>query len=251
MRMRATIFFVLFLLAVGFAFAVPTGTDPLNIIKSEKLDTWGPQNIEAEAGNVTQFDVNASSVTRTWQGYFGNITGRIVLGDAANNTIYDWNVANPKGEIYAVRSVTVPAWFDVRCSTSGEVDAEDAALNVNRTLGADDKDAVNNTFLDTASAGPGHAPFYTADQSIAQDSCYAAWMHDNTYQASINFEEVLLSDAATVPIIYTGIIAHTINPNAESTGFDGATHDFEMLVGEDGHGTNVATSTYYFYVELN
>jgi hypothetical protein len=60
----------------------------------------------------------------------------------------------------------------------------------------------------------------------------------------------LLSDQNLVPIIYTGIIAHTLNPTTESDGFDQRTHDFEMIVGENGHGVDSDPTLYYFYLEL-
>ncbi len=45
-------------------------------------------------------------------------------------------------------------------------------------------------------------------------------------------------------IIFTSLLEQNL------AGFDNKTHDFEMLVLEDGHGTNVATTTYYFWLEL-
>ena len=36
----------------------------------------------------------------------------------------------------------------------------------------------------------------------------------------------------------------------DEPGFDDNPHDFQMIVLEDGHGTDTATDTYYFWVEL-
>ena len=61
---------------------------------------------------------------------------------------------------------------------------------------------------------------------------------------STNFEEVILHDGTN--IVWTAIIS----PNAdgyETTGTE--THDYQMIVPEDGSG-NTAATTYYFYVEL-
>ena len=48
----------------------------------------------------------------------------------------------------------------------------------------------------------------------------------------------------------TQVIFASIIEEASVLGFDDRDHDFEMLVLEDGHGTDLATTTYYFYVEL-
>ncbi|MGV8150811.1 MAG: hypothetical protein ACP5NV_03735 [Candidatus Woesearchaeota archaeon] len=246
---------VLAIFAVAFVSALPTGpTTDITPIGSERLDTWGPRTVVALAGNITEFNTDTSSITRTWQGYFGNVTGTIVLGDANNNTLYDWSVSNPQGEIYAVRSATVPSWTTTRCSTAAELEAEDLALGVDAVY---DEDAVNRTFAVTgtpeAQANFGgalsHPTFYVASSEILADSCAVTYLY-TAGAPNANFRQVILSDDNTVPIIYTAFLAHTFNPFAESTGFDGDTHDFQMIVGEDGHGTDIATSTYYFYLEL-
>lgn len=241
--------------------ALPSGPEgPIAPLSSQRWDTWGPKSTFAEAGNVTEFNTNGTSITRTWQGYFGNITGKIVLGDANNNTFYDWTLYSPQGEIYATRNDTVPNWGNVHCTTPAEIAAEDLFLNASNSL---DEDSVNNTFVALGSPdqnnrfGPAelyHPTFYVANQTIAASTCPLAVMYNSTAQPSPYFKEVLLSDGAGSPVIYTGIIAHTLNPFAESDGFDKRTHDFEMIVGENGHGNDAGGSTilttYWFYLEL-
>src|SRR3989339_536096 len=181
---------VIAILAIAYVYALPTGpSGPIVPISSERLDSWGPQTIPALAGNITEFNTDTSSITRTWQGYFGNISGTIVLGDANNNTLYDWDLAMPQGEIFATRTASVPAWSDVACSTAAESESQ-------------------------------------------------------------YFREVILSDQASAPIIYAAFTAHTFSTAADVVGFDGGEHDFQMIVAEDGHGTDTATTLYYFYLEL-
>lgn len=244
------------LISVCYVSALPTGpTNAITPTDTERLDAWSAKTVVAQAGNVTEFDTDSSSITRTWQGYFGNITGTIVLGDANNNTFYDWNLANPQGEIYAIRSSSVPAWTNTRCATQAELIAEDTALGVDSPV---DEDAVNRTFVVTGSAeaqtsyggAMGHPTFYVADSEILADQCAVAYMYNTTGSPSDSFREVVLSDNAAVPIIYTALLAHNFNPTTDTAGFDGSNHDFQMIVGEDGHGTDVGPSTYYFYLEL-
>jgi hypothetical protein len=169
-------------------------------------------------------------------------------------------VASPQGEIYATRNSTMPAWGNVRCASQDELQAEDLALGVNESI---DEDAVNLTFVvggapdQISKFGTSeltHPMFYVSNQSIVANSCPVAVMYNSSSMPSPYFKEVLLSDGGDVPIIYTALIAHTLNPFAESDGFDQRTHDFEMIVGENGHGVQdgaTATSTtYWFYLEL-
>lgn len=268
MNQKILLSFLIALFAVSaFVSALPTGPKTLDRVSESRWPTWGSLNTTAIAGNVTEMNFNSSSITRTYQGYFGNITGMIVLGDAQNNSLYDWTIASPQGEIYAVRSVTVPTWGSVTCAAQWELQAEDSALGVNETI---DEDSINRTFVkggapdQAARFGSSelvHPQFWVANQSIAENDCPVAVMYNSSSQPSPYFKEVLLSDNDNINatdggfVIYTAIIAHTLNPFAESDGFDQRTHDFEMIVGENGHGTQdgatATTSTYWFYLELD
>jgi len=162
--------------------ALPVGPKTLDRVSESRWPTWDSLNTTAMAGNVTELNFSGSTITRTYQGYFGNITGMIVLGDSQNNSLYDWTIASPQGEIYAVRSPTVPSWNSVTCAATWELDAEDLALNVNSTI---DEDSVNNTFV--VGGAPDqiarftnaeliHPQFWVANQSIIQNTCpLAGW----------------------------------------------------------------------------
>jgi len=249
-----------------FVSALPVGPETIANPYNTRWPTWDALNQTAIAGNVSELNFDASTITRTYQGYVGNVTGWIVLGDTNNNTLYDWTLASPQGEIYAVRSTTVPTWGSVSCASDVHIADEDLRLNVSQLL---DEDSVNNTFVvggapDQINRFPtadfGHPPFWTANQSITEDACPVATLYNSTYEPSTDFKEVLLSDNVNVDpttgfVIYTAIISHTINPFGDSTGFDGRIFDFEMLVGENGHGledgATATTSTYWFYLELD
>ncbi|MGV8086785.1 MAG: hypothetical protein ACP5N1_04085 [Candidatus Woesearchaeota archaeon] len=268
MNQKILLGFVIALFSLSiFVSALPAGPKTLEVVGDSRWPTWDSLNITAIAGNVSELNFNSSTITRTYQGYFGNITGLIVLGDSQNNTLYDWSIASPQGEVYAVRSVTVPAWGYVTCAAQWELQEEDLALGVNETI---DEDSVNRTFVvggaqdqidRFGSSELVHPQFYVANQSVAANDCPLAVMYNSSSMPSPYFKQVLLSDntntnaSDTGFVIYTAIIAHTLNPFAESDGFDQRTHDFEMLVGEDGHGAQdgatATTSTYWFYLELD
>jgi len=245
--------------------AAPVGPTTLTNISETTWDVYDALTNDALAGNITQLDFTGSSVTRSYQGYIGNISGYIVLGNANNQTLYDWSIAEPQGEIYAVRSSTVPSWTSVACASTQEMLDENVRLNINVTT---DEDAINNTFVvggapDQVARFPGsdfnHTQFYTANQSMARNACPVATLYNSSEMPSSYFKEVLLSDkinndSVTGFVIYTGILAQSSLPGVTADGYDGRTYDFQMIVGEDGHGADTGPtatqSTYYFYLEL-
>lgn len=230
--------FFLAIITLSWVLAVPTGpSSAITPIGSSRYSSSNSQSTPAIAGNVTEINLDANAVTQTWQGYFGNITGTIVLGNNNNQSMYDWTLAAPQGEVYATSVVSVPAWTNIRCSNTSEIDAEDTTLGINQSR---DQDSVNRTFLFDFL----HPEFFVGNISITADDCAGVGLYDENGASSTNFREVLLSDGASVPAIYTALIT------SDSTGFDNRTHDFQMIVGENGHDGDAGTTLYYFYLEL-
>lgn len=226
-----------FIFMVSSVWALPSGPTGVSILGSGRYSTSSAANISAMAGNTTEINLNGTTITQTWQGYYGNVTGTIVLGNSNNQTLYNWNLTSPSGQIYATRVASVPSWTSVRCANQTEVDLEDLALGVNSSR---DGDSVNRTFTNTTTFNQ----FFVGSLNInTSQNCRAVHLFNSTGEASPDFAEVLLSD--TNNVIYTGLIS---NP---ALGFDNRTHQFEMLVGQDGHLGGPASTPYYFYLELN
>jgi len=237
------LFFITTLLVAGIlsitcVLALPSGPNTITVVSSGRYSTTGALNVSALAGNVTELNFNGNTITRTWQGYFGNITGKIILGDANNKTFYDWNLASAHGEIYATKVSSVPTWASIRCANITNVNTEDTTLGTNQTT---DVDSVNNTFLNSTT----FPSFYVGSVYInSTPGCYATHMYNSSgVKSTTNFNEVLLSDTSN--LIYTTVL------DQQALGYDNRTHDFEMIVGENGHGTDVAVTPYYFYLELS
>jgi len=232
------LFVILFvgLLSLFFVVAVPTGPTTVNNIGSSRYSTSTAGNVSAIAGNVTEINFAANSITQTWQGYYGNITGTIVLGNSNNQTLYNWNLASPSGQVYATRTSATPTWTSVRCANQTEVNSEDTTLGVNQSI---DPDSVNKTFLNTTSFNS----FYVGSVNINTSlNCRAVQLYNGTGASSSSFQEVVLSDGSN--LVYTSLLANDAN------GFDNKTHDFEMIVGENGHLGDTTSTPYYFYLEL-
>ncbi|MBR9675666.1 hypothetical protein GOV05_01520 [Candidatus Woesearchaeota archaeon] len=258
---------ILILAATVLAGDGPIGPQAVENITSTRMNesTWTPYNITALAGNITYMNIYAWTNTRTWQGYYGNITGVIVLADVNNNTMYDWTDADPSGQIYATRNNNLD-WSNIACAAQSELDVDEADFTGANETDRDGKypmDAPNRTFMPAGgvigvNAEPANfsdiAEIYVGPVNIDPSTCLTTSMHNSTeyVRGSQNagndprhFREVVLATAGgTGDIVYTAIL----EKNWDS--FDGKTADFEMIVGEDGHGTDTAVTSYYFFVEL-
>jgi hypothetical protein len=225
------------LLVLGSVFAVPQGPSTLEEINSQRRTTVPSFAVEALAGNVTLLTITADSITRYWAGYYGNITGNIVLANAENQSLYRWEVADPRGEIYASRNAAIQWVGTIECMDATDILNEEVVLGMDSV---NDYDTVAKTFSRTD-----HPQFFVGGLNIT--NCFSTSVND-TGVGSI-FHQALLKSNDTDDTIYTAILEF---PRTE--GFDGGLWDFQMLVGEPGSGAETypygTTTTYYFYVEI-
>jgi len=257
-------------LKLGLAYPTePVGPNSITVINSSRLlnTSYRAKAIWAEAGNISAVAINATTATRSWQGYYGNVTGDIVLQDSSNHTLYNWKEVEPRGEIYAAINTTIN-WATIRCfnhtadggmtwkiASTISATTEHSRMNMGNT----DPDAINATF--NASR---HPAFSVGTVRINQSECYSTRTYVNSKaQTAVDithedFIEVLLTDGAptaggTNALVFTTFIENRNAYNdTDPIGFDGVKHDFQMLVLEDGHpGTGEDSPTqYYFWLEL-
>ena len=232
-----------FALTAGFALAAePFGANYTGEI-STTADADDPEYHPAIAGNITFLDIFGYTTTSVWQGYYGNVSGTIMLANSNDKVLYNWSLASPEGEVYATMNGTGQVtWSNITCyNFTGNYSEGGPRLTKLETLfnlSTDDAEGVNETFSD----GTSHDLFYTAGTSFGTGVCPAASLKNATGAAV--FQEVLLTDATDdVQVIFTALLEDN------KVGFDGSMYDFEMLVLENGR-TNTATTNYYFYVEL-
>jgi len=185
----------------------------------------------AIAGNVTEITVTGVSTTQSWQGYYGNVSGTIELGDASGNAMYNWSVTSAVGEVFS--SVEPIDWNTITCFDMVNVLLD---LESEYGLGASDIDGVDETFnLNN------HPEFYVGSVQFSFGECYNTKVFGPGGAAT--FDEVLLMDNSN-RTVFTSLL----NNNVE--GFDGFVHDFEMLVLENGHEADTEITSYFFYIEL-
>lgn len=223
---------------------------------SESMPSGAAGNTSAMAGNITEIVIySGATVSRSWQGYYGNVTGGLRLADAAGEVLYNWSLVSSEGEVYASTNFSI-TWPNIQCfnftatnnysSESGNGGTTNlygtnvTTLESQYGIGLGDLDGVSTTF-----GGFNHNGFYTANKQFSVDECRSVHLFtNNSISEDGRFEEILLYEPTTASVIFTSIIENSAGS------FNGKKVDFEMIVLEDGHGANVDTTAYYFFTEL-
>ena len=250
---------VVFATAIYFVVAeeVPMGAQ--SVVEGEEstmnASNYLPESINAYAGNISQLTLFGRSQTKHWQGYYGEVTGIIVLDDAQNYTMYDWPNDEPKGEIYATANQTTPVWNSVACfdylgGADGNGLGNVSYWETRNDIVYNDVDGIDETFNMTS-----HPTFDVGEFTITTNTCPSTYTHISDNFQEEDFVEVLLRDSAG-QLIFTTIIENkdTAN-NTDVVGYNGVSHDFQMLVAEDGTSRvlgarNQDITTYWFYLDL-
>lgn len=222
----------------------PLGVREINQGASSRLNTTlYPHAIlnNVMAGNITEINLTAISATKAWAGYYGEITGTLTLEDANGYVFYNWSAMEPKGEVYASIADSI-TWSSIACfSWSGTPDIE----TVESWYGIEDDDAdgINETFTSLSSG------FYVGTEPLINCPATHPFVL-GVAGAHTNFENILLTDGAA--LIFAAIIENNDANNAtDIIGYDGRTHDFQLLVAENGHdGEEDNPTTYYFWAEI-
>jgi hypothetical protein len=247
------LFSLLFLLPVVYAIDPFGANVTVTNITRAPADTADSEF--AYAGNISEMTVTGYSITQSWQGYYGNVTGTIQLADGSDYVMYNWSAASPLGEIYASTNQTI-SWVNIQCfnyTATGQYTGETGNGGTTSLYGtnlsilegmyginATDVDGVDETFTYLGD----HNLFYTANKQFSVGECRSTRVYADTGPEADNYEEVLLYEPATTSVIFTSILER------DEAGFNTKSSDFEMLVLENGHGTDVSATTYYFFVEL-
>lgn len=228
-----------------FAQNIPLGPTNLDVVQTENsnISLYPAPSINAEAGNVTELSIIGTTQTKAWQGFYGNVSGTIILEDAQGNRLYDWAAAEPQGEVYASVNQTID-WLSVDCAPSltdiTYLSAWQDLYGMNYT----DYDTINNTYNRTD-----HQTFWTGYTTLT--GCPTTYTYVNNASQFENFSAVLLTSDAQSTLIFTSILEDKTEGERDGdVGFDGGDYDFQMLVGEDGSMGNTAVTPYYFWVEL-
>lgn len=181
--------------------------------------------VDAQGGNSTNLSATTETQTVAWQGFFGEVTGNITLESANGDLFYRWeNITS--GTVFSSRDNAVD-FSSIAAQNDCTIDED---------LTGTDSDRVSNAF--TASS---NSELTVGTTTIAANSACATNTFINDAPQSTDFEELILTDDGGTTSIYATFVENDL------TGFDGNTHDFQMMVPEF---RNETTSTYFFYVEI-
>ena len=235
--------------------AIPGQPDFINVTNSTRhVESTTGYTIPAQAGNVSSLVMTDKSSSQFWQGYFGNVTGTIVLDDGSNNTLFSWELANPTGEVYATNASGSVNWGNMTCvNLTGNASDEGVRMNLttlavqfnmnvtnsleNLSLEAFNY-TFNNTFIGTVQIG--------TSVITSANLCPLAYTFINNAYQTASFKEVLLHDNQSA-LVFTAILENSKN------GYQAGNNDksdFQMVVPVDGSPGKSGLSSYYFYVEL-
>jgi hypothetical protein len=252
------VFIITVFLINGFVTAAPSGASVNNTNTSSGTVSSTAGNDSAQAGNVSELVLYGASVTQTWQGYYGNVTGGITLSDSASNVFYNWSLASPSGEVYASTNQSI-TWSNVQCFnfTANGTYEDDTGQAGNTSLYGTNLTQLESRFNIATGAADGvdetfslngtgsHDAFNVGSLSFTEGECKNTRIFDSSGAGvSNNFEEVLLYEPSTASVVFAAILENDVS------GFNSKTSDFEMLVLEDGHNGDTSSTPYYFFVEL-
>jgi len=208
------------------------GTDPLQQGTS----------VAAQAGNVTELAIFAVTQTHSWQGYYGNVSGKIVLDNALNQSFYHWDMVDPVGEIYASNNSRVN-WTAIQCvnmTVAAAGGLNSAQLDAMYGIDPGDADRFNVTFNETYAG-----TFQIGTKTITTaNRCPMVQLFNGSTASHADWQEVLLWDNATRSVVFSSFLRSDLNA------FDNSSRDFQMIVAENGNNSDTNPTNYYFFVEL-
>jgi hypothetical protein len=226
--MNKTIWAIAFVvLACGTAFAIDNAT-ATEIDQNKFTGTGTAGNITTEGGNVSQLNIGTNISTEKWAGMYGNVSGQIVLSEAANSPyMYSWvyDVANG-GTVCASKS-SVPVWVGLTAALKDSIDSV-------WVFPGGDADSANRTMTD---AGASVVINGAATPVSANVSTVGGW---NT----VAVRNMTGTSANTEPDF-----AFCVNINGAGTAFTGSNADFQLMVPTTE--TALAVEQYFFFVELS
>ena len=211
------------LLAIGLSFAIQpaytwtTGT-PGKYVPS------GNANVTTEGGNVTPLNLSSNISTEKWAGYWGNVSGEIVLSPGVS-MFYTWAWdSGDGGEVCAVAAASGFDWAAVQTILATTIDT----IWVFDTLNTDSAAGTLQSSCNVDVAGtPVAGSVGTTTGGGTFETC-AVGDGDNAAKSDVAF---------------------CVNITQGGTLFNALTGDYQLLAATDETAGN--TETHYFWLELD
>ena len=216
----------------------PDGPSDVTIVSDSTKQDLPSQIVNTTGGSISVVNITGIIQNPRWKAFVGNVTGTFVLSDSADNRIYDWDLINITGKVYATRKTDTVSWPSISCASVGQVATENADMFHTKP-----EDNLTATFRDST-----HGAFYVGAVSFSENQCgFSLDTYVESQSQSGLFEEILLHDQT---IGGNGGMVYTTILEQDQVGFDGNTYDFQMIVPEVGSSGWTGSTAYYLYVEI-
>lgn len=230
------VLFAVFLAVSGMAMAIRGATIDGTVTD---LTRWTGATSTAfdvtEGGNISIVNLNGSSLTDRWAGYFGNISGaNIYLTDAAGGTtnyLYTWAVAgeNQTGEVCVSTLDTFP--FSTATTATG--------ADIDTAWG----------FSGGADIGASTYTGSTCTLTFEEQGVTVANTGNVSHATNSTFYSCVIGDGAAVAAPDDLAFCVNLQPTG-GTNYLGSTAEYELIV-PTNDSTPTALTTYYFFIEIN
>ena len=221
--MNKGILLALLLAVSGLAFAIQPAQG-WTVVSTGKFAPSVNASVTTEGGNVTNLNLAGNVSTEKWAGYWGNVTGQIVLAPNAANMFYTWAwTPADGGDVCAVLDNGFN-WAGLSAATVAQLDS---AWN----FAVGDTDSATSTFTNAA------CTLNVAGSTVSTARALTL--------GGGNFYTCAARDGGTAK----GDMAFCVGIQNNAALFNGGTGDYQLLTATNE--TAGQTENYNFWLELN
>ncbi len=131
-------------LLFGVAFADMAGASAVAGTPGKYVDPGTAASVITEGGNVTDVNVSANASTEKWAGFYGNVTGNLLLSKGVGGALYIWPWAPTAGGTVCVSTASAFTWGALVAAVAGNIDTA-------WSFATTDADSATNTLTNTCS----------------------------------------------------------------------------------------------------
>ncbi len=184
-------------------------------------------SVNVNAGHTYLTNLSAEQSTYHWAGLFGNVTGKIVLGDTSSFKMFEWDAIGQWVYASIASALTWTGTWDA--ATCSDVESAFSFLT-----GASDDCAHTFTATDN---------FNSEATGQSASSTIEAQTYDNTTTAYWN--TMVVKDGAATPNL---VFVAPVETGHKS--FNNQTVQYQMILPENGGNGDTSPTQYYLWVEL-
>ena len=207
-------------LSFSMVLAAPSGASTTTGASTTGTAT-SSTTVNADGGNVTYVDVSSNVITSRWAGFYGNVSGSLLLSDASSHNFYQWSISSMTGAVVYAADAAVSDWTGTNI---GALDNAHAPSWVNTSAA----DNFTQTFASTES--------FTSSSLNEANVPYATTF--NSSGVAGNLKTYALYATTESATIWAGKVVD------DADGFAGDTVDYQVLLPAQ------TGTTYNFYLEL-